>query len=134
MSNNLNTGLVLNVSPAVFNEAEVCVEIIEYQGREQLRELRSKHNTTHIFHRDGGSRILCIPFVPNAPEIGESSTTIQLQSNLSLAAALMRNALLNHFYHLRHQILTYHPIKFIAEGSKNNILVQPRGSSAGVYR
>lgn len=122
MSDNLNSGLVLNISPAVFNEAEVCVGVIEYQGREQLRELRSKHNTTHIFHRDGGSRILCIPFVPNAPEIGDSSTTIQLQSNLSPAAALMRNALLNHFHHLGHQILAYHPIKFIAEGSKNNIL------------
>jgi len=122
MSDNLSTNLVLNFSPVHFNEAEVQVGILEYQGREQLRELRSKHNTTHIFHRDGGTRILCVPVVPDAPEISDSSATIQLANDLYLTAALIRNALLNHFHSLKQQILTYNPIKFIAEGPKNNLL------------
>jgi hypothetical protein len=105
MSDDSGTNLVLNFSPIHFNDAEVHVGTLEYRGREQLRQLRSQHNTTHIFHRGGGTRILCVPFVSPAAELGDDSTTLQLSQNLDFSAALIRNALLNYFHSLKQQLL-----------------------------
>jgi len=129
MSDDVSTNLVLNVSPVYFDNAEVRVGIVEYQGREHLRDLRSEHNATHVFYREEGTRILCVPVVPDAPEIGNCNTTIRLANNLYLSAALVRNALINYFHKLGQQILTYNPIKFIAVGSSNNLLAAsvPKG-------
>src|SRR6266700_2331139 len=129
MSDDVSTNLVLNVSPVYFDDAEVRVGIVEYQGREHLRDLRSEHNATHVFYREEGTRILCMPVVPDAPEIGNCNTTIRLANNLYLSAALVRNALINYFHTLGQQILTYNPIKFIAVGSSNNLLAAsvPKG-------
>jgi hypothetical protein len=122
MSDDVSTNLVLNFSPVHFDDVEVRVGIVEYQGREHLRTLRSRHNATHVFYREEGTHILCVPIVPDAPEIGNCSTTIRLADNLYLSAALVRNALINYFHTLGQQILTYNPIKFIAVGSSNNLL------------
>lgn len=125
-----STNLVLNFSPVYFDEVEVHVGILEYQGREHLRALRFRHNASHIFYREEGTRILCVPVVPDAPEIGNCISTMRLANNLYLSAALVRNALINYFYKLGHQILTYNPIKFIAVGLNNNLLAAsvPKGA------
>ena len=85
MSDDVSTNL-LNVSPVYFDNAEVRVGIVEYQGREHLRDLRSEHNATHVFYREEGTRILCVPVVPDAPEIGGCSTTILSASSSDLRA------------------------------------------------
>jgi hypothetical protein len=129
MSDDVSMNLVLNFSPVYFENAEVQGEILEYQGREHLRVLRSEYNATHVFYRDGGTRLLCVPVASDAPEIGNCSTTIRLADNLYLSAALVRNALIDYFHKLGQQILTYNPIKFIAVGSSNNLLAAsvPKG-------
>ena len=61
MSDDVSTNLVLNFSPVHLDDVEVQVGIVEYQGREHLRTLRSRHNATHVFYREEGTRILCVP-------------------------------------------------------------------------
>jgi len=87
--------LVLNLSPIQFDNAEVRVGILEYQSKEQLQALRAAYFATHIFRRTG-KRLLCVPVVPEAPEIGGTFETIRLAEELYLCATLIRNALLNH--------------------------------------
>lgn len=114
--------LVLNISPIEFNGAELLVGILEYQGRDQLQALRDAHYATHVFRRDGGTRLLCVPVVPEAPNITDTTETIRLLDNLYLCAALIRNALLNYLHQLGRTILGYDPVKFIANGSGEDLL------------
>lgn len=119
--NDMSRRLVLNLSPIQFGDAEVRVGILEYQSKEQLQALRAAHFATHIF-RPTGKRLLCVPVVPEAPEIGGTFETIRLAEELYLCARLIRNALLNHLHKLGRKILDYDPIKFIADGSGENLL------------
>jgi hypothetical protein len=114
--------LVLNLSPIQFDDAEVHAGVLEYKGKEQLQALRNAHYTTHVFRRDGGTRLLCVPVAPAAPEIGDSIEVIRLANNLHLSAALIRNALLNYLHGLGRKILGYGPIKFIADGLGEDLL------------
>lgn len=118
----MSTRHVLNLSPIRFEDAEVSVGIFQYQSKEQLQSLRDKCNSTHVFRRDMGNRILCVPVVQDASQVGDTTETIRLSDNLPLCASLIRNALLNYLHGAGWQTLSYEPIKFMAGGSAEDLL------------
>jgi len=88
--------LVLNFSPIGFDDREISVGRLPYgdDGEQILEQLREQHHATHVFRRDGACSILAVPVAPDAPLIGECES-ILMSEHLPLAAALIRNALLN---------------------------------------
>lgn len=83
------TKLVLNVAPVDFADSEIEVGVLPFEGREQLAQLREKHDPTHVFRRDSATDILAVPYVTTAPRLGVSFRNIRLSENLDLCAALV---------------------------------------------
>ena len=102
-----------------------------YESGEQLALLRSTHGATHVFRRVEGTRIEAVPFVSPAPDVGDTFKTVKLKNELGLAAALIRNALINHLYALPRKVYDYRPITFLADESRENLLQQalPAGTT-----
>jgi hypothetical protein len=69
-----------------------------------------------------GSRILCVPFIKDAPSIGDSKESTRLAANLSLCAALINNAFLVYLLSLGRKILRHKPLEFISEGTGEDFL------------
>ena len=113
---------VLNISPIEFEDAEVEVGVFTYEGREQLIELRSHHGSTHVFRRERGTEVVAVPFVDDAPILGDTSRTVRLKDHLGLVAPLYRNALINHLNRLPRKVLDYMPVTFLADELKDNLL------------
>lgn len=128
--NSMPRRLLLNVTPITIDEAKVRAGVLDYLDRDQLDELWKNHRTTHVFRRDGGTKILCVPVVADAPDVGKPSD-ITLNENLPLCAFLVRNALLNYLHGLGRKILYHDPIEFIADGPGDNLLAAalPSGTS-----
>ena len=107
-------GLVLNFSPIQFDDREIRVGRLTYgqDGEQVLQGLRDGHYATHVFLRDSDS-ILGVSVAADAPLIGEPET-ILLKQHLRLAAALIRNTLLNGVARLGRTSLTYEPMKVIS--------------------
>jgi hypothetical protein len=105
---------VFNFSPIGFDDIAIPVGRLDYgQDREQrLKQLRREHNRTHVFRREAAHSILAVSISPNAPAIGKPEM-IRLKDHLELAAALIRNALLNRLTDLGGTSLEYHPIQVI---------------------
>lgn len=117
----MTRGLLLNVAPIEFDKATVQVEVLNYQDQAQLRDLRTNLRNTHLVRRSG-NQIVCVPIIEDAPELGYKSKGIDLDKDLYLAAALIRNALIDYLYELDRTILDYDPIKFLASGRSNDLL------------
>ena len=118
------TQFVLNISPVEFDDAEVPVGVLPYESGEQLALLRSMQGATHVFRRVEGTRIEAVPFVSPAPDVGDTFKTVKLKNELGLAAALIRNALINHIHALPRKVFEYRPITFLADESRENLLQQ----------
>src|SRR4051812_1888715 len=105
---------VLNISPIRFKDAEIAVGRLHYgqDGKQMLKQLRSEHNNTHVFRREGADSILAVSVSRDAPLLGEPDT-ILLQDHLGLAASLIRNTLLNRLADLGAASLGYQPMKVI---------------------
>ena len=119
----MNTHLVLNISPIDFKDAEIEVGILPYKDKDSLRDLRHNH-MTHLFRREGGTEVLSVPIVGDAPGIGDTFKKVCLKDNLWLSAALMRHALLNHLVSMPRKVYGYQPIEFLADQTKNNFLAR----------
>jgi hypothetical protein len=132
------SALVLNVCPLSFPNADVVVDFIPYEDRDQLRELRHTQGHTHVFRRrkrpaerrstsngleinNDGTEIVAVPFVVDAPTVGNQSGTVALHDNLWMASALVQNAVVNHIHALPRKLIEYSPITFIAN---ENLLAQ----------
>jgi hypothetical protein len=116
--------LLLNVSPIHFGNSDLEVGVFAYRdSHEQLRSLRGVHAQTHVFRRLG-NRILSVPFVRDAPPVGEYFETVNLHDNLSLCASLISNSFINYFHRIGRKVLGYLPIKFIADGPDGDLLAQ----------
>jgi hypothetical protein len=105
--------LILNFSPIDFDDREIKVGRLSYgtNGQEVLRELREKHNETHVFRREGDC-IFAVQVTSDACCLGEP-VTIKLSEYLWLVAALVRNALLRYLVGLGRPVLDYDPLTFI---------------------
>jgi hypothetical protein len=115
---------VLNVAPIEFDEAEVRVGLLPYESRDQLSGLRATHGATHIFRRVEGTRIEAVAFVADTSDVGDSFKTVKLNDELGLAAALIRNGMINHLHALPRKVFDYCPITFLADESRENLLKQ----------
>lgn len=124
MSN--KTQLVLNISRVVFkdsrdsqnNASKKKIEIGKVDfTKEKLQELRDENFESHIFRREG-EEIICIPYVADAPKIGDTFAEISL-GNPWLKAALVRNALINQLFDLNREIRDYQPVSFLADNNSN---------------
>jgi hypothetical protein len=107
--------LVLNFSPIQFGDHEIRVGRLPYgkDGEQVLQQLRNEHYATHLFRREGPDSILAVPMAADSTVFGEPET-ILLKEHLPLAAALIRNALLNDVAHLGRTSLNYEPMKVIS--------------------
>lgn len=109
------SNLVWNVSPIKFDNAEITVGCLPYghDGERVLEQLRLEHYATHVFRREGPDSIITVPVVRKALLIGEPKT-VRLGEHLGLAAALIRNALLNLLADLGRTSLDYEPLQVIS--------------------
>ncbi len=84
-------------------------------GEQLLQRLREEHNRTHVFRREGRGpdSILAVSVSPGASLIGEPDT-IRLKDHLKLAAALIRNTLLNRLVELGGVSRGYEPIEVVS--------------------
>jgi len=107
--------LVLNFSPIRFDDAEITVGRLPYgdDGEHVLERFREERSATHFFRREGPDSIFAVPVAPDASLIGEPET-IRLKEHLSLATALIRNALLAYFARLGRTVLSYEPLEVIS--------------------
>jgi hypothetical protein len=123
--------LLMNVASVEFDDSELEVGVYKYEGKEQLSQLRSEHSSTHVFRREGGTELLAIPFVDNAPQLGDSTRTLRLRTNLSLTAALVRNALMQFVLSFPRRVTNFDPLTFLADPIRENLLLQclPTGAS-----
>src|ERR1700733_1650589 len=110
-------GLMLNFSPLEFDDGEVDAGVFPYgaDGDEVLKKLRQNHWSTHVFRRYGPDKIIAIPVVADATELGSGLEKIRLKDNLGLVASLIRNSLINYLAGLPRPVLNYDPIRFIAQ-------------------
>lgn len=124
MSN--KTQLVLNISRIVFRDTndpqnngfKKKIEVGKSPfTKEKLQSLRDENFESHIFRREG-EKITCIPYVADAPKIGETFEEIDLR-NPWLRAALVRNSLINQLFELKREIRDYQPVTFLADSSLN---------------
>lgn len=124
MSN--QTQLVLNVARIVFKDlresgtdgAKKKIEVGKFDfNKEKLQNLRDENFESHIFRREG-EKIVCIPYVSDAPKIGDAFEEIGL-GNPWLKAALVRNALINKLSDLNREIRDYSPVAFLADKNLN---------------
>jgi len=128
------TRFVLNVAPIHF-EADTDVEVgfFPYEDHEQLKFLRSEYGDTHLIRSHKArsenknsttTRIVAIPIVEEAPQVGEEFGTIKLSDHLGHAAALIRNSLIDFLVALPRRVFQHHPVTFLAEGSNDNLLAE----------
>ena len=105
----------LNFSPIQFDDREVKVGRLPYgkDGQQNLQQLRATHGRTHVFRRHGGESILAVPVSADAPSLGHQET-IRLKEHLGLAAALVRNSLLNNVVVLGRKSRGYEPIEVVS--------------------
>lgn len=135
MSQN-STQNVLNVSPLLFDDADVEVGILQFSSSEErdaaLKRLRQQHCMRHVFRRDGKQSLLTLPIGRGESVLGDEQKTIRLSSNLGLCAVLMREALLN--FRIRRRLLTrgYHPLEFLGTGAKDDLLGKALARVPGV--
>lgn len=122
-----HNGLALNLAPVQFLDAEVNIGFLPYESKEQLKSLRLTHRDTHLFKRRGGTKIVTVPFMPEAPQIGEEFQTVRLLDDLYLSADLIHNALVIYLASLPRTLLHYYPLAFLAD---ENLLKQAVGQSA----
>ena len=126
----MSARLTMNVAPIEVEDRELSVGVYKYEGKDQLAELRSCHSNTHVFRREGGTELLAVPYVQNAPHLGELTRTLTLGTHLPLAAALVRNALMQFILALPRRVTRFDPLSFLADPVKDNLLIQCLPSGA----
>jgi len=109
------TKLGLNIAPIEVPDTPIRAGVFAYDpetGHTDLAQLRQKHRGTHAVARRG-DRIVCLPRVQNAPAVGEAQEELPARQNLSLVAALLREALIDHFHDLPRPVIGHRPITFL---------------------
>lgn len=122
----MKTQLTLNVVPIDFDDAGVEVAELPYESDEQMRELRDKHQRTHVFKRVGSS-IVYVAVADGAPKTvarGSEMHSRRVLDNLPLVASLASHALLENVYESGRSLTGYRPIKISAKDESSNLLLR----------
>ncbi len=61
--------LVANFLPVRFRGSAFWAGVLPFSSGEQVASLREELKGTHVVRRDG-DRVVCVPVVPDAPEMG----------------------------------------------------------------
>lgn len=85
---------VLNVAPIDFIDTVLQAEVFDYDNT-RLHELREQNRGSYLVRREG-NQIVCIPLGIGLMPLGGTPKEIQLSANLSLVAALAREAMYRH--------------------------------------
>lgn len=108
--------LVMGFLPVEFDGSDVEAGTIPFESKEQLKDLRTKHSDTHVFHRDG-TNICCIPLTRDASKIGEPET-LSIEDP-KIANRLIGEALKRYFAEKEQpEIIGFPPLK-LADKSRN---------------
>lgn len=126
--------LGLNIARIQVPETTARAGIFKYNpntGHQDLAKLRSAHRRTHAVARRR-DEIVCLPRVSNAPTLGDTERDLDLQDNLSLVGALLREELIDHLCSLPRPVIGHHPITFLGT---NNLLKEslPKGLSSPAW-
>src|ERR1700720_3653422 len=93
------TKLGLNIARIEVPDTTIQVGVFEYNpktGHDDLGRLQGEYRGTHAVARRH-NQIVCLPRIQDAPAVGEAQEDLSLRENLSLAAALLRETLIDHF-------------------------------------
>ena len=121
------TNFILNVAPIQFEDATVEVGVLHTQSRQQWESLQSQHQLTHIFHREEGSRVVCVADAQghsasgSLPQ-GAKREIVQLREQPELCLTLIRNALLHYLYQVGRPSLSLEPMEIMGNQSNENLL------------
>ncbi len=113
--------LVSNVARCSVPTVSVPVSYLPYRDSEHLVELRRAHRGTHIFRRIE-NRLQCIRLDGKDSDLGADSERIEFHENLSLCAALTRNALIDLYFTRKCEILDFQPVEIISGSTQQNLL------------
>lgn len=105
----------LNIARIEVPDGTIRAGIFKYDaetGHHDLARLREAHRGTHAVARRR-DEIVCLPRVTNAPALGDSEQDLNLQDNLGLVGALLRETLIDHFCSLPRPVIAHRPITFL---------------------
>jgi len=83
--------LAVNFLPVTYTAGKFPADMIPFESREQLRELRAELAGTHAVTR-AGSRIACVPLLAEAPPAGKR-TELDVREDRRITAHLVEEAL-----------------------------------------
>lgn len=108
--------LMLSFLPVEFEDGAVQAGTVDFESRDQLRDLREQHNNTHVFHREG-TTVYCIPLTTGAAQIGEECTLSIKDPRI--ANRLVGETLKRYFAEKDHpEIIGFPPLK-LADKERN---------------
>lgn len=120
--------LVSNIVPVLLPPAELNTTTLPFESKEQLAQLRSEYFGSHIFRRRRDNQIDCVRLDGKRPTIGTNPEQRGLREDLSLAAMLVRHALIEDYLKRDCEVTDYRPIEVISGSARQNLLsaVVPR--------
>ena len=92
-------------------------------GHLTLAGLRKENRGAYAFARTREG-IICLPRARGAPSLSSNVRDFELNKNLNIVAALLREGLIDYFHGLGRSVVGYRPISFLAE-SKHDLLRKP---------
>jgi hypothetical protein len=104
--------LVANFLPVRFFGQTFRAGVLTFEAKEQLAGLREELKDTHAVRRDG-DRIVCVPLVPKAPEVGEQEK-FAISDHRELTMRLVREALVREVIAMRYKLRSFGRPSFIS--------------------
>lgn len=115
------TSLIGNFAPITCPNKEVIATVMPFESSEQLRELRAKNCSLHLFRRNGDN-ICCISLDGKKPQIGSNPYVINLRDEPGWVARLCSNALIEYYTQKGREILDFDPLVIVRKGDGLNLL------------
>jgi hypothetical protein len=127
--------LAINYLPVQFTASSFPAGQVGYESADQLARLRNELAGTHSVARVG-ERIACVPFVAEAPEVGDQ-VTLDVGENLRLAMGLVQASLIRMVERYGYRLRKFTPPVFVARGSGRDLVARAAQGSgrdlAGVH-
>jgi len=118
--------LVANFLPVRFFGQTFRAGVLAFEAKEQLAGLREELKDTHAVRRDG-DRIVCVPFVPKAPEVGEQEK-FAISDHRELTMRLVREALVREVIAMRYKLRSFSRPSFISRYARHDLLIPCAGT------
>lgn len=121
--------LVANFLPVKFRGSAFRAGVVPFSCGEQVASLREELKGTHVVRRDG-DRVVCVPVVPDAPEVGEQEKFV-IGENRSLTMRLVREALIGEVTAMRFKLSAFARPAFVSRYPQHDLLAQAAGDQRG---